>query len=929
MRGAWLAWALIGCGDGPDEDGDGFGAQVDCDDGDRFVSPGALEACDGMDTDCDGVLPAAERDDDDDGWVACTLDPLDWRGPAEVVGGGDCDDRDAERFPGAVERCNGVADGCGEPAPFERDGDGDGFVACDAADWHGEAALEPGDCDDRAAGVFPGAIEACDGVDSDCDGTASPAEFDDDGDGYVDCTPPSDWLGVASAKFGDCDDTRPEVFPGAFEACDHLDTDCDGALSAAEVDADHDQVMACWPVGGASLRGNDCDDLRPEVLPGATEVCDGLDDDCDGSLDASEADADADGFIECVPLAGWSGGPLAGSGDCDDTQPTVFPGGLEAVDGVDSDCDGLLHPLERDDDGDGWFEAVPDDAWLGDPDHGGDCDDGDPAVSPGADEGCDGLDSSCDGLPGPLEADVDGDGFVACAYDAGTWAGSFTPVGGGDCDDADDATFPGGSEVCDAADNDCDALVDDADPDMDPSTLRTFWRDDDHDDWGVTGDSVQACRLPEGYAPIDLDCDDDTRSSHPFGAERCNGEDDDCDGLVDDEDDSLPWYLATAWYEDGDGDGVGTLDSVTWQCAAPGVGWVAEGGDCDDLDADVFPGAPELCNGRDDDCDRHPDLDAGAGSELGCDLCDAGPAMDPADLREELWNPCVLDPTSTSLCYTPPQVDTHEDGNRLSRVVVRTDATVLRPELYVHLPPSRGNHNTTFQRWVAQAGYRTIVLSTATDENLADTCGEGDTACQSGFLEEAQYGVDTSPYIDVGASDGVEDRLLTLLLHLDAVHPGEGWDQYVVGGEVAWDLVVLGAWSKAAPHALYAANQNAVSGLVLFSSPNQPITLAIDAPECRNFAVYHEDEVTTTVAEWESGFRSIGMDGATFDLDAAPYPWLGDPQIFTTRSWDYVSRDCTPHKALIYDECMDEPFLAPTYVDLFCHVGEVDPLSCP
>jgi hypothetical protein len=95
--------------------------------------------------------------------------------------------------------------------------------------------------------------------------------------------------------------------------------------------------------------------------------------------------------------------------------------------------------------------------------------------------------------------------------------------------------------------------------------------------------------------------------------------DDDCDGLVDD-------GLATStWYRDADGDGVGSGSVTASDCAAP-TGYVATGGDCDDGRSTTRPGAAELCNGRDDNCDGN--IDEGViGASAAC------PATDCAEIK--------------------------------------------------------------------------------------------------------------------------------------------------------------------------------------------------------------------------------------------------------------------------------------------------------
>jgi hypothetical protein len=97
-----------------------------------------------------------------------------------------------------------------------------------------------------------------------------------------------------------------------------------------------------WDIAGG---GTDCDDTDPSTFPGAAELCDGKDNDCDLNVPGDEVDDDSDLFVECDP---WLGpiGPILGGNDCDDTDPNVNPNVPESdaagncSDGADNDCDG-------------------------------------------------------------------------------------------------------------------------------------------------------------------------------------------------------------------------------------------------------------------------------------------------------------------------------------------------------------------------------------------------------------------------------------------------------------------------------------------------------------------------------------------------------------------------------------------------------------
>jgi len=186
------------------------------------------------------------------------------------------------------------------------------------------------------------------------------------------------------------------------------------------------------------------------------------------------------------------------------------------------------------------------------------------------------------------DVDMDGDGFLSEE----------------DCDDDDPAVFPGAVEHCNGYDDDCDGYVDDDDPSVDADLELSL--DGDGDGWGSMDAADQAafCEVPdEGWVDDGTDCDDDDADIHPGAQEYCNEIDDDCDGDIDEE-----GALDSTWYLDGDGDSFGDDDHGLSQCEQPS-GYVLDGGDCDDTDADVFPDADEYCNEVDDDCDGDIDED--------------------------------------------------------------------------------------------------------------------------------------------------------------------------------------------------------------------------------------------------------------------------------------------------------------------------------
>lgn len=163
-----------------------------------------------------------------------------------------------------------------------------------------------------------------------------------------------------------------------------------------------------------------------------------------------------------------------------------------------------------------------------------------------------------------------------------------------DCDDTNATVFPGAEERCNEMDDDCDDMIDEADA-MDAST---WYLDEDGDGCGIAAGEIRSCSAPEGYVPTEGDCDDTNATVSPDAEERCNGIDDDCDGVIDGED------ATSSWYEDRDGDGYGDPATEETLTGCDGdSGEVSQAGDCDDGDPAISPDAEEVCdNETDEDC---------------------------------------------------------------------------------------------------------------------------------------------------------------------------------------------------------------------------------------------------------------------------------------------------------------------------------------
>ena len=328
---------------------------TDCNDDEGAAYPGAQEICDVVDNDCDGLADEDDEDvadmqeywpdDDGDGLGAGFGSVFQCFAPSGYVDNDeDCDDGDAAVL---------------DAVRYYEDGDGDGHgdrALGDTCSTDPEIVFVDGDCDDARADVFPGATEICDGIDDNCDGLVDDADpttvlpiwyGDEDGDGFgVDtdivesCVEP-DAYATAS---GDCDDADAFTFPDAYELCDAIDNDCNGADDDdvdyvdwyVDTDGDGygdagDTVNDCAQPSGYELSPDDCDDDSVDVHPGAAEICDnGIDDDCDLVVDPCPVDLETADLV----VAGIDEDTGIDTGMIEDDRPL---GASIAVGDIDAD----------------------------------------------------------------------------------------------------------------------------------------------------------------------------------------------------------------------------------------------------------------------------------------------------------------------------------------------------------------------------------------------------------------------------------------------------------------------------------------------------------------------------------------------------------------------------------------------------------------
>jgi hypothetical protein len=660
-----LSCAYLDCDDRPDEGGAsihpfaeercGNGRDDDC----SALCGAAPEAGDEPCVDADGDgSPAGEDCDDTDPCRAPTVFDEDGKPLRSFEARNLCDYQD-QAFPALPEAClkKLADDGAAWDAPYCGDGidqDCDGRdIAC-VVDDDCDGSPADKDCDDSDPTINPAAQEVCDGKDNNCDGTTDEGctPCDVDGDGFsargsesAGCDRPEDGDDFDSGVHPDVTVAAPAgreggTRAGALRRFCSKDPNKDG-IPQREVDHDLDGLAAkddgCPPdpddceEGEAGCPVEDCDKdddgfaaagcgdppPTPDVadcsddpavdpdaaqkFPGAPDYClDTIAQDCQ-SARTCEGDADGDGY--------------AGADDCGEGDPDRHPWALEVCDGVDNDCDGLVDE--------------------GNPDHEG------VLISTTAASCTDFSEGECapcrDGSLSCALEDRQLTGICACSRQVPIRDPQYAldPEQRVACSGEDDSQTPAQrcfvpseyqpkSEECDERDHDCDGVADD--PDGSNLEDVIFGRACSVDQGTCVAGDVTGCDRSRELAfsslletvlgdaiNVNWLCSDGTVLPRP---ELCNGRDDDCDGVLpdspraaDEVDDDGDGYLACSGCNSGEVSGVHDKAEGVTGC-----------NDCNDARPEINPGAAELCNDTDDDCnsDTADGADECAGATPNC-----------------------------------------------------------------------------------------------------------------------------------------------------------------------------------------------------------------------------------------------------------------------------------------------------------------------
>jgi Putative metal-binding motif/SprB repeat/Secretion system C-terminal sorting domain len=638
-----------------DLDGDGYSANVDCNDNIAAINPGATEACNDLDDNCDGIV---------DNVMVCPV-PANLTnvvtGTSALLSWGNiaC----AEIFS-VRHRQKLTATTYGAWSVWTNTTTNSltitGLLLNTNYQWAVRAICPGNNSSTTITKLFST--------------TCTPITYypDTDNDGYGNaassqsaCSQPAGFVANAT----DCNDAVATIYPGATELCNGLDDNCDLAVADNELDSDGDTYMVCE---------GDCNDNNASINPAATEACNDLDDNCNGIVDnvaTCPAPTSLTNIVSgSTALLGWANIACADSfslryrqkltattygvwsawqhttsnsltitglllnanyqwavkATCPSNNPSTSATKL-----FSTTCSPITYYADTDNDGYG--NAASSQSACSQPAgfvaNATDCNDAVATIYPGATELCNGLDDNCDLAVADNELDSDGDTYMVCE---------------GDCNDNNASINPAATEACNDLDDNCNGIVDNVATCPAPTSLTNIvsgstallgwaniacadsfslryrqkltattygvwsaWQHTTSNSLTITGLLLNANY--QWAVKATCPSNNPSTSATKLFSTTCS---------------------PITYYADTDNDGYGNAASSQSACAQP-PGYVTNNTDCNDAVATIYPGATELCNGFDDNCDLAvPDneLDTDGDTYMVCegDCNDNNAAIKPA-----------------------------------------------------------------------------------------------------------------------------------------------------------------------------------------------------------------------------------------------------------------------------------------------------------
>ncbi len=264
---------------------------------------------------------------------------------------------------------------------------------------------------------------------------------------------------------------------------------------------------------------------------------------------------------------------------------------------------------------------------------------------------------------------------------------------------------------------------------------------------------------------------------------------------------------------------------------------------------------------RESETSPTPPTDTSGATELPLDHCHR---VTPSETNDAInqWNDPHL------LC--PPEEGTQQQ----EKLFVFLPGTGAAPTDYTYLLLD-----------AAQAGFHSIGLRYPNDESVnLDLCPQvTDPGCHEHIRDETLYGSDSSELISVDPANSIEERLRSVLVYLREQYPGEGWDQFLEGGdEIAWSALVVAGHSQGGGHAVFLAREHQVDHVIAFTwvdVKNRELapwltTATFQTPPEDIYLFWHQDD--RLIARYQSALMmALGLDNfgkpVVVEENAPPY----------------------------------------------------------
>jgi pimeloyl-ACP methyl ester carboxylesterase len=240
-------------------------------------------------------------------------------------------------------------------------------------------------------------------------------------------------------------------------------------------------------------------------------------------------------------------------------------------------------------------------------------------------------------------------------------------------------------------------------------------------------------------------------------------------------------------------------------------------------------------------------------------------------VREESIPPVATDPAIT-IALSPHRVAFAPD-------VPHRDLLFI----YLHGAGGTAGSGTDVVQTAAERGFHAIGITYYMDVLPPQICPGGDFACYRAVRREILEGIDYTPVITISRPNGVENRLVRLLTHLDGLHPGEGWLQFVAAGAPRWNQIVIYGHSMGGSNAALLAILHELAGVCIVA-PATDFASWWSTPATPIERIYGFCHVQDRIAQVSAAWNTIGLGafGSVQDVASVPTPYNNTHMLSTS-----------------------------------------------